>query len=87
MAYKILVERNAEKEFKKIPKEIQKKIVLIITKLKDNSRPINARKISDSENYYRIRIGDYRILYEINDKEKELNIFRIRHRKEAYLNL
>jgi len=45
------------------------------------------RKISDSENYYRIRIGDYRIIYEIDEKRKKINIFRIRHRKEAYLNL
>lgn len=87
MPYKIFIERRAEKEFEETPKEIQKKLTSIIVKLKDNPRPPNVRKISGSEDYYRIRVGDYRIVYEIKDKEKRINIFRIRHRKEAYLNL
>jgi len=87
MPYKVFIERNAEKDFRKIPKAIQKKIILVINKLKTNPRPLNVRKISGLENCYRIRVGDYRIVYEINDKEKKVNIFRIRHRKEAYLNL
>jgi len=55
--------------------------------LKDNPRLIEARKITSSKNYYRVRVGDYRIIYEINYKEKRINIFRVRHRKEAYRNL
>lgn len=78
------MERNAEKDFRRLPKEIQRKIILIISELKNNSRPLNVKKLLGSENYYRIRAGDYRIVYEINDKNKTVNIFRIRHRKEAY---
>lgn len=70
-----------------MPKEISRKIILMVGRLKENLRPSNVRKISGSEDYYRIRIGDYRIIYEISDKEKKINIFRIRHRKEAYFNL
>jgi mRNA interferase RelE/StbE len=55
--------------------------------LKDNPKPTDLRKITSSENYYRIKVGDYRIIYDINYKEKRINIFRIRHRKEAYRNL
>lgn len=87
MLYKIFIERNTEKKFLKIPKEIRKKIILVISKLKDSPRPLNARKITNSENYYRVRVGDYRVIYEINDKERKIIIFRIRHRREAYLNL
>jgi mRNA interferase RelE/StbE len=87
MPYKVFIEKKAEKDLKKISRETQKKIIAIISKLKNNPRPINIRKISSSENYYRIRMGDYRIIYEINDKERIINVFRIRHRKEAYLNL
>ncbi len=87
MAYRVFIERNAEKNFKKTPKEIKKKIIAAAVELKNNPRPLNVRKISDSENYYRIKIGDYRIIYEIDEKRKKINIFRIRHRKEAYLNL
>jgi len=87
MPYKVFIERNAEKNFRKTPRVIQRKIISAIVRLKINPRHLNVRKISGSENYYRIRVGDYRIVYEINDKEKKVNIFRIRHRKEAYLNL
>ena len=87
MTYKIFIERSAEKDLKKIPKEVKKKIVLAAFKLEENPRLSAARKIASSENYYRIRVGDYRIIYEISDKEKRINIFKIRHWKEAYLNL
>lgn len=87
MAYRVLLEAKAERDLKKIPKDIQKRIVTEIFKLKINPRLLKTRKISYSENYYRVRVGDYRVVYEINDKEKQVNIFRIRHRKEAYLNL
>jgi len=48
---------------------------------------ISSVKIGGSENYYRIRVGDYRTIYEIDDKENKIDILRIRHRKDAYLNL
>jgi len=84
MSHKVFLERNAEKDFRQLPKEIQGKIILIISSLKNNPRTLNTKKIFKEESYYRIRIGDYRIVYEINDKDKTVNIFRIRHRKEAY---
>lgn len=87
MPYKVLIEKRVEKDLKKISKEIQIKIISAILELKNNPKPLNIRKISESNNYYRIRIGDYRVVYEINDKERKVNIFRIRHRKEVYLNL
>jgi len=87
MVYRIFISRDAEKGFNKTPKQIRKNIILAITKLKNNPRPMNVWKIGGSENYYRIRVGDYRIVYEINDKESKINILRIRHRKDAYLNL
>jgi mRNA interferase RelE/StbE len=51
--------------------------------LKNDPRPTDSRKITSSENYYRIKVGDYRIIYEINYKEKRINIFRVRHRKKS----
>jgi len=87
MAYEIFIEKKAEKDFRRLPKNYQNKIIQKILNLKDNSKPIEVRKITSSENYYRIKIGDERIIYEINYKEKRINIFRVRHRKEAYRNL
>jgi mRNA interferase RelE/StbE len=87
MAYEIFIEKKAEKDLRRLPKNYQNKIIQKILHLKDNPKPIEARRITSSENYYRIRVGDYRIIYEINYKEKRINIFRVRHRKEAYRNL
>ena len=87
MPYEILLEKGAERDFKKLPKNIQKRVLNQILKLKENPRPIGVRKITDSKNDWRIRIGDYRVVYEIDDKKKIIKIFRIRHRKEVYLSL
>lgn len=84
MPYKVFLEKNAEKDFRRLPKETQDKIILIIFGLKNNPRPLNIKKLHKQENYYRIRVSDYRIVYEVKDKEKAVNIFRIRHRREVY---
>lgn len=54
-----------------------------ILSLSSNPRPFGAIKLTQEEGY-RIRAGDYRILYRIDDKEKEVIIYRVKHRKEAY---
>lgn len=84
MEYKIFIDGKAEKELGKLQSDLQKKIILYILKLKNNPRPSGARKLSGLENYYRLRIGDYRVIYETNDKEKSLSVLIIRHRKDAY---
>jgi len=60
-----------------------KKIFIRLVQLKDEPRPIGVQKLSAQEGY-RIRSGNYRILYEINDESETVFIFRIKHRKEAY---
>ena len=87
MPYEVLIEKKAEKDFKNISKINHKRIIAAILTLKDNPRSVDVRKISGSENYYRVRAGDYRIIYEIDDNKKKVIIFRIRHRREVYENL
>jgi mRNA interferase RelE/StbE len=60
------------------------RIVEQIDELEYNPRPSGCRKLHDFENKYRIRVGDYRILYSINDKDKNVIVHRIIHRREAY---
>ena len=80
--YKILITDTAKRDIKKLDFEVQKRIV---EKLKDySSDPIHfSRKLQDSSiGTYRFRIGDYRISFDI--VEKDLVILRIRHRKDIY---
>ncbi len=56
----------------------------VILGLYDGPRPHNAKKLAGSESSWRIRIGDYRILYEVSDSSKVVRIYRIAHRKDVY---
>ena len=83
MAYKINIKPSALKDLDSLPDKEVKKISNRLMQLKDGPRPIGVQKLSTQEGY-RIRSGDYRILFEINDEIETVLIFRIKHRKEAY---
>lgn len=83
-AYELLIERRAEKDLQKLPTEIFRRVVTKIKLLADQPRSFGAQKLQGSNNDYRIRIGDYRVLYEIDDKDNIVTIFRVKHRREVY---
>jgi len=56
----------------------------VILGLYDEPRPHNCKKLSGGGSRWRIRVGDYRILYEIDDSQRFVNIYRIAHRREVY---
>jgi mRNA interferase RelE/StbE len=56
----------------------------VLNSLGEEPRPVGCKKLIGSKNRWRIRIGNYRILYEINDDLKTVEIFRIAHRKDVY---
>ena len=55
-----------------------------ITGLYDDPRPQNCKKLGGGGSRWRVRVGDYRILYEVNDIQKIVSVYRIAHRKEVY---
>ena len=81
--YKILIKKSATKELREIPKRDLQKIVKRILSLTDNPRPKGHQKLSHLEQY-RIRQGDYRIIYAIEDEGLAIHIVKIGHRKEIY---
>ena len=81
--YRILIKKSAAKELETIPKRDLKKIIGRIQSLANNPRPPGSQKLSRSE-LYRIRQGDYRIVYEIKDKELIIYIIKIGHRRDIY---
>ncbi|OHB69147.1 MAG: plasmid stabilization protein [Planctomycetes bacterium RBG_16_43_13] len=82
--YDVLVERTAERDLKHIPKEYFNRITYDIKALSKNPRPHGCRKLSGSGRDWRIRVGDYRVIYEIDDRNRLLKIMRVRHRREVY---
>ncbi|NLH62533.1 MAG: type II toxin-antitoxin system RelE/ParE family toxin [Ignavibacteriales bacterium] len=83
MDYQIKIKPAAQKDLDKFPVSEIKKIIPRLMQLSRDPRPIGIQKLTNREGY-RIRSGKYRILFEINDKLRLVNIFRIKHRKEAY---
>ena len=85
MLYRIIIKPSAQKDLDRLPDKELKRILTRFGQLKMNPRPIGVQKLSDDEGY-RVRIGNYRILYIINDKIKNIFIYRIKHRKDVYKN-
>ena len=79
--YKIFIKKSAANELENIPKKDLKHIVKRIQSLTENPRPRGSQKLSAQE---RIRQGNYRIAYSIQDKELAVQIFKIGHRREIY---
>ena len=82
--YEVYLERSAENDLKRLPTSTFDRIVYQIKTLAEKPRPSGCRKITGSKNDWRIRIGDYRVLYEVNDRAKAVRVMRVRHRREAY---
>ncbi len=83
MIYTILVERYAQKQILKLDKKVIPLIKNAIAKLAENPRP-NGYKNLKGEEAYRIRVGDYRIIYEIDNDKIIVTVVSVGHRKEVY---
>jgi len=81
--YNITIKKSAAKELQDIPKKNLPKIIKHIQSLAENPRPAGSQKLSSREQY-RIRQGDYRIIYSIDDKDFVVDVVKIGHRREAY---
>jgi mRNA interferase RelE/StbE len=83
--YKLEVTKSVEKDFNKISKEKHEYLLNAIESLSSNPFPISQyKKLKGTMNSYRLRVGDYRILYEVEDVIKIITVYRVRHRKEVY---
>lgn len=82
--YEVYLERSAERDLKKLPADLFQRLVAHLKNLAIHPKPPGSRKIRGSVNDWRIRVGNYRIIYEVDEKAKAVRIMRIRYRKEAY---
>jgi mRNA interferase RelE/StbE len=82
--YEVYLEKAAENDLKRLPTATFQRIIPQIRALAENPRPSGCRKLAGSKNDWRIRVGDHRVLYEIDEKVKAVRIMRVRHRREVY---
>lgn len=81
--YRILVKKSAAGELERIPRKDLARVIKRISSLSEDARPHGCEKLSALERY-RVRQGDYRIVYSVDDAAQSVEIFKIGHRKEVY---
>ena len=84
MEYQIRIKKSAIKELSKLPKPIATKASAVIDLFKTNPYPKGYKKLKGSDNDYRVRIGNYRILYSIHNDVLVIEVIKIAHRKDVY---
>ena len=84
MSYRLVLTRAARKDLDRLPKEVLERADATILALADQPRPFGSEKLQGFENLCRIRLGKYRILYEIDKATSVVTIARIAHRKSVY---
>lgn len=84
MNYRVVLTSTAEKQLKKLPKSIQSKIAGILVSFEIEPKPFGCKKLTGFESTYRYRVGDYRIIYEIINKQVIVTVLKIAHRKDVY---
>ena len=86
MPYRLETLRPAERDFRRLDRTVQLRLRAHIRQLAENPRPSGFRKLV-GEDYYRVRVGDYRIVYVIDDGGRVVTVAAVRHRSQAYRGL
>ena len=81
--YKLYLKRSVLKDLEAIPKAYRERILDRIKGLAENPRPKGAEKLTAREDF-RLRVGPYRILYRVSDRDATVVVFKVAHRKDAY---
>lgn len=83
-SYTISFISSAEKELRKVDRQVVPRIVEAVEELAEDPRPTGCRKLKGALHTYRIRVGDYRVIYKVDDISRIVTVQRVRHRKDAY---
>ncbi len=82
--YEVVLSPKAEKQLDELPTTLQRRITEAVEGLESNPRPHGVKKLAGAENLWRIRVGDYRIVYSIEDNRLIVLVVKIGHRREIY---
>ncbi|MCZ7645638.1 MAG: type II toxin-antitoxin system RelE/ParE family toxin [Planctomycetota bacterium] len=84
MAYAVQLTPAAERDLKKLERAIRARVVRALEGLASEPRPQGSTKLSGKENLWRVRVGDHRVLYAIEDRRLVVLVVKIAHRREVY---
>ena len=83
MAYSVGVQRRAQKQIARLPATTQDRIEDVLRALANDPRPQDSRKLRGREGL-RLRVGDYRVIYEVDDDRQMVTVFQVGHRRDVY---
>ena len=83
MSYDLSINRRAQKQINRLPAEIRQRVRRSVLDLAQNPRPAGTRRLQGRAGW-RIRIGDYRAIYEIDDERRVIEVLNVAHRRESY---
>jgi mRNA interferase RelE/StbE len=84
MKHSVSITTTAQRQFKKFPSQIKERLRKKLLSLENHPRPFGSQKLKGPSEFYRLRIGDYRVVYSVNDAHKHVKILDIAHRREVY---
>jgi mRNA interferase RelE/StbE len=85
--YTILYRPGVDREMAKLPRPVLRRVDMAILGLGSNPRPHSCKKLTGQGNLYRVRVGDWRIVYEVSDSRREVEIQIVANRKDVYRRL
>lgn len=84
MSYEVKFSKGAKKQFRKLPLNVQQRIQTKINELAIEPRPNGVKKLQGDDNSYRLRVGDYRVIYEVVDNVLIVTVIKVGHRSDIY---
>ena len=85
--YRLRLARSAQRDLDQLDGILWERIQDALLRLRDEPRPHGCRKLRGGEATYRVRVGDYRVVYIVDDDIRTVRVIRVKHRREAYRNL
>lgn len=83
-SYNIVFQPSVQKDLRKLPKPMVARVLKKIKTLSDDPFPHQVEKLTDAEGLYRIRVGDYRVVYAVDGDKRQITIHYVRHRRDVY---
>jgi len=84
MSYTVIIPKPVQKQLDNLPEDIRQRITAKIFSLTIEPRPVGVKKLKGFDNEYRVRLGDYRVRYDVNDQILTVLVLHCKHRRNIY---
>ncbi len=85
--YRVIIKPSAEKQLDRLPASARRRVVQALTAFRDDPRPPACTKLEGADDLWRIRVGQYRVIYTIQDEQLIVLVLRVAHRRDVYRGL